>query len=358
MRNIINLFVLTGLISLVYSCKKDIDIEVDSLNKAGEEFYFGERVPVWTTSMGGDWQTQYEWSATGGSFDGWMTQNLFENLWVAPNQKGEYTVSVTARNGSKSSTRSTKMNVVRYFFDEFQNDFFPLGDFGWLTSNLLATRISGDTSRSRIELTSTATAAPNIRRNLNLAPLKFPLSIRTRLGYNTWPRANTTMVIRLFFNQPSNPSVPYIREIRWEIWPTNNPATQNNFQIRYETFLPALNQSRFSAVGNVFPNPLALISPVAGRNPIFQLASGQLKNFTFSIDANNVFHTHVDGELWFSSNGIKDWLDQARAAYPGFEDPFPREFRIDFPGLANATAPATNLIFKHIYINDDGDILR
>jgi hypothetical protein len=360
MGKILNLFVIVTISLFVSSCEKDLKPEIESLMKPGEEFYFGERVPVWASTQNGDWQTQYEWSATGGYFDGWRTQNLFENLWVAPNVPGDYTITVTAKNGSQSSSRSTNMKVTRYFFDEFQSDRFTLGEFGWLTSNAAVSRFpNADTALSRIIVDGNTTAVPNIRRNLNLAPLRMPFSIRTRVGYTTWPRANTAMLIRLFFNQPANPNQPFIREIRWEIWPTNTGTTAN-YRIQYETFLPSANLSRFSTTtsGAVFPVPAALIDPVNGRNNIFQMPAGELRNFTMSIDRNEVFHAHVNGALWFSSNSIKDWLTSARAAYPGLEVPTAREYRVEFPARATATGPSTNLILKHVYINDNDEILR
>lgn len=360
MRKIFNYIIILGLNLTLFSCSKVPKPEIESVSKPGEEFYFGERVPVWTITRNGNWQTQYEWSATGGVFDGMRTQNLFENLWIAPNVSGDYTITVRAKGEGGTSSKSTTMKVTRYFFDEFQSDRFSLGEFGWLQSNATVTRFpNADTALSRMEMQATGTAVPNIRRNLDLAPLGIPFSIRTRVGYTTWPRANTAFTIRLFFNQPANPSQPFIREIRWEVFPTNTGTTAN-YRIQYETFLPAANLSRFSTTtsGAVFPIPGALINPVNGRNNVFQMASGQLRNFTMSIDRNEVFHAHVDGQLWFSSNVIRDWLTAARAAYPGLQVPTARLFQIDYPARATATGPATNFILKHVYINNNDEILR
>jgi hypothetical protein len=358
MRKIYSSLAIIALTLAAFSCKKATAVKIESLNKAGEEFYFGEKVPVWASTSGDDNGTSYKWEATGGSFDGFRTQDLFENLWIAPNVAGDYTITATAKSGGGTSSKSTSMKVTRYYFDEFQSA-YTLNGNGWSTSNTTNTNVTNtDTALSRLELTSSSTSGPNVRRNLDLAELKIPFSVRTRLGWKTFFRASSTIVISMFFNQPSNPTYPYIREIRWEIWPTNNPATTNNFQIRYETFVPATNTSKFSTVGNVFPNPLPLISPVTGRSPIFSLANGQLKNFSFSIDANEVFHAYVGGTEWFTSTGIKDWLAGARAAYPGFQDPSPREYRVAFPARQTSSSTGTTLVMKHVYINNDGQILK
>src|SRR5262245_49432929 len=102
----------------IISCKKNKDVNLQSVSKAGEEFYFGEKVPVWCVTEGDKNDMSYEWSATGGTFDGWRTQNLFENLWIAPGAKGEYTITAKVNGGG---SKSTNMKVTRYFFDEFQS---------------------------------------------------------------------------------------------------------------------------------------------------------------------------------------------------------------------------------------------
>lgn len=339
------------------SCKKNKDVTIQSLGKAGEEFYFGEKVPVWAVTEGDKEDINYEWSATGGTFDGYRTQNLFENLWIAPGEPGEYTVTAKAKNGGSNSSRSTTMKVTRYFFDEFQSVYTTSGN-GWSTSNTSNNLVTdNDPAKSRLELTASSTSAPNVRRTLDLATLKIPFSIRSVLGWKTYFRPNATIQISLYFMQPSNITYPYIREIRWEIWPTVNPATTDNYQIRYETFTPSTNVSQFSTVGNTTPGPLPLIAPVKGKLPALAIADGGLKNLSMSIDANNVFHAYVDGNLWFTSNGIKDWLDAAKTKYPGFEDPVAKEYRVTFPAK-ESSKPGTVLVMKSVYINSNNEILK
>lgn len=340
-----------------FSCKKDVDVRIESLNKSGQEFYFGEKVPVWASTTGDKNDMTYEWTATGGTFDGWRTQNLFENLWIAPNTPGEYTVTATAKNGGSTSSKSTTMKVTRYFFDEFQSA-YTLNGNGWSTSNTSnSLKTNTDAALSSLEVTASSTSTPNIRRTLNLSELKIPFSIRTRLGWKSYFRANSTITLKLTFKQPSNPNYPYIREIRWEIWPTVNPATTDNYQIRYETFVPATNTSKFSTVGNTVPNPLPLINPVKGKRSDLAMGNGVLKNLSFSVDVNHVFHAYVDGTLWFTSNSIKDWLAYAKTTYAGFEDPVAQEYRVEFPAK-ESNKSGTTLVMKSVYINNDGEILK
>jgi hypothetical protein len=359
MRKIYGAVLMLLLSILSFSCKKE-KIEIQTLSKAGDEFYFGEKVPVWAATTGDLDKLKYSWSATGGTFDGWRTQDLYENLWIAPNTPGEYTVTVTAKDGKATSSRSTKMKVTRYFFDEFQSAFTFNGN-GWTQSNTTQALITdSDANKAKVELTASATSGPNIRRTLNLAELKIPFSISTKFGWKTFFRANQAITVSVYFVQPAeNANYPYMREIRWEIWPTVNPATTDNYQIRYETFVPEnASSSKFSAVGAVLPAPQPLFTPVKGRKPELAFANGVEKTISISIDASNVVHAYIDGVLWFQSNGFKDWLDFAKTKYPGFQDPIVKEFRIAFPARANNNETGSVLTVNSVYINNDGTILK
>lgn len=355
----------TGLLMILciaaVSCKKDDKVEIVTLSKAGEEFYFGEKVKVWAGTQGGDNTTvSYKWTATGGTFDGWRTQNLFENLWIAPAQIGDYTVTATADHNGSNASRSTNMKVTRYFFDEFQSEFTFEGN-GWaqadMTNSLV---IDNDPLKSIIEITAaTVNKTAVLRRDLNLADLRIPLSVRAKLGWKTFFRAGQPVIISLFFKQPAeNTNYPFLREIRWEYYPTVDPATTDSYQIRYETFIPASGKSTFSTATAVLPAPLPLINPVKGRSPLFKSLTGVEKSIAFAIDANNVFTTYVDGVQWFSSNGIKDWLAYCKTTYPGFEDPLASRFQIAYPGKANTNEKGTVGFVNSVFITNDGTIVK
>ena len=350
-----------GIALAALSCKKKLDVAIVSLNKPGEEFYYGEKVPVWASTNGEKEGISYEWSATGGTFDGWRTQNLFENLWIAPNKPGEYTVTATAKNTGSTSSRSTVMKVTRYFFDDFQSP-YTLNGNGWSVSNVddtgRALISKPNPAESWLELEATSTKdAPRINRSLNLAELKIPFSVKAVLGWKTYVRNSSPITVSLYFAQPGTPTIPFMREIRWEIWPGVDPGTTDNYQLRFETFVPATNQSKLSVKNAVFPDPGALSDPVKGRLPALRSADGELKALSFSLDAQNVFHAYVGGNLWFTSNAIKDWLAQAKATFPNFADPVAREFRVAFPAK-ETNKQGTILVMKSVYINNDGQILQ
>lgn len=347
----------------IAACKKDDPVEIVTLSKAGREFYFGEKVPVWAGTSGDLKNISYSWTASGGTFDGWRTQNLFENLWIAPTEVGEYTVSATAKSGKNTSTKATTMKVVRYFFDEFQDGFTTTGS-GWAESNTDRKVVDNtDPQKSIIEISNKSTSGPNLRRSLNLAELKIPFSVSAQFGWKNYFRPNQAMQFNLIFVQPvANPTYPFMKEIRWEIWPTVNPATTDNYQIRYSTFKPVDAKSElFSANANnaaSLPKPLPLKSPVKGKEPLLALEKGVEKKVTFSIDADHVFHAYIDGALWFTSNGFKDWLAYCKTTYPGFEDPIVKEFRVTLPSKANNDETPTTVFLNSVYIVNDGQILK
>jgi len=102
---------------------------------------------------------------------------------------------------------------------------------------------------------------------------------------------------------------------------------------------------------------LPLIDPVKGKRTDLEMPGGTIKSLSFSVDAGNVFHAYIDGQLWFTSNGIKDWLAYAKATYPGFQDPVAKEFRVAFPAK-ESNKPGSTIVLKSVYINNDGEILK
>jgi hypothetical protein len=224
MRKIYGAVLVFSLSFLAFSCKKE-KVEIETLSKAGEEFYYGEKVPVWAGTRGDLKNLSYAWSATGGTFDGWRTQNLYENLWIAPTKAGEYIVTATAKDGKATASRSTAMKVTRYFFDEFQSSFTFDGN-GWAQSNITPTEVTdGTADQAHVELLANSTSGPNMRRTLNLAPLKIPFSVSTKVGWKTFFRPSQSITISVYFVQPADfPNYPYMRELRLQFQPTVNPA--------------------------------------------------------------------------------------------------------------------------------------
>jgi hypothetical protein len=348
------------------SCKKQEDIEIVSLTKLGDEFYFGERVLVYAPTTGDKDGVSYDWEATGGTFIGSRTQDRFENLWQAPSDTGTYYITVRAKKGKTTTSRTTKMRVSKYFFEDFKNSFATAGA-GWASSNTVDVTYLGPVSNG-IKLTATGSGSatsnpgtPNFRKALEI-PLKIPFSVRTTLGWSNFFRTDQPYFIGLLFKQPlANRTSPYIREIRLEIWP--QLASGNNYRLRFETFVPSTGTSRFTSGTPTVANPVPLTltgnSGGNGRRADFLTASDQTKTFSISIDKDNVLTVHVDGVLWITSNGIKDWLTFAKANYPNFEDPEMREYRITWPARPSyLELSGSTILVKSVHINNNDEILK
>lgn len=352
--------------ALMTSCKKDGGpTEIVSLSKMGTEFYFGQRVPVWTAFNSGarDYtQMNFDWSCSAGRFDDARTSNLFENLWVAPDSIGNFAVTVNARYGNGPvSTRTTHMNVDVYFIDHFYYQFSNQFSSVWSqnANSITYSTTGNDTTNCLTALPTSASSNPYISRTLSL-PLTVPFSVRTNLaftkgtgtgGLNYRDDGNTDSLpsftyISIRFQQPTtNTSYPFIRELRWEFAPiklskAKIPASVKNYRLRYEKFTPTTGQSVWSsdslnAVG--LPNPLALVTPTLGWDNRFQMTGDVYKRFSFAMGADYTFTAYVDGVQWVTSNAIKNWINDARTRYPGFQDPVPNTYMITYPGLKSTS---------------------
>jgi len=351
--------------TVMVSCKKDGGTtDIVSLSKMGTEFYFGQRVPVWTDFNSGarDYtQMHFDWSCSAGRFDDAHTGNLFENLWVAPDSMGDFSVTVNARYGNGPvSTRTTNMNVDVYFLDHFYYQFANQFSSAWSqNSNTITYSTSGNDTTSNLTVVPSSTTNPYISRTLSL-PLTVPFSVRTRLaftagsgtgGLNYRDDGNTDSLpsftyISIRFQQPTtNTSYPFIREIRWEFAPiklskAKIPASVKNYQLRYEKFTPTTGQSVWSSdslntVG--LPNPLALITPTLGWDNRFQMTGDTYKRFSFAMAADYTFTAYVDGVQWVTSSAIKNWINDAKNRYPGFQAPVPGTYMITYPGLKSTS---------------------
>jgi hypothetical protein len=259
------------------------------------------------------------------------------------------------------------MNVTRYYFDHFQNPNIFRGEGwpGWSRTNATTTQLNSDSKlTSSLEIIPSRVNTSNtdvvIAKTLNAADLKIPFSVRAKIGFRNYFKPGAPFAMQLTFLPPlGNPNRPFLREIRWEVYPSPTNATSVNYQIRYEVFTPQTNGSSFSTDAGAYPAATALIAPVTGRNnALFTMTSNVAKNFTMSVEADDTFVAHVDGVEWFRSNGLKNWLAAARAQFPGFADPIANQFRITMPGKASTTLANSELFINSLYINNDGTILK
>lgn len=328
--NFFNSLIIVIVAAFMGACSTDDDVEIKTLSKYGDNFYFGEKVVVWAGTDTKDIaNVTYKWECDGGTLSG--PQYLYENLWIAPNVPGIYTVRVTAKVGSKTSTRETKMKVSYYFFDIFDSE---LNYAGWVATDA---KMNFDVANKKmICVGTTPTTYANIKRQFT-ETLNFPFSIFNNFGFQNF-RGNTSYVqYRLFFKLPKDLSSYYLREIRWQFVPKAS-GTIKNLKIQFETYQPNTGLNKYYDI-------------VADTiSPLGKMTDKSYEDFSMSIDADTVFYAYRQNQLVSKSFAIRDWLRE----HPN-EHPIASQMSWSFPGTTTTTA--TGVEFKNFYIVDNGTIL-
>jgi hypothetical protein len=310
------------------ACSTD-EVQIQTLSKFGEEFYFGEKVVVWAgTETNNLANVKYTWECDGGSFSG--PQYLFENLWIAPKVPGIYNVKVTAKVGDKISTRETKMKVSYFFFENFHNN---LNLSTWASSNAT---ITFDLTKNKAQCVGNSTTSTTGYGNFyRLLPdsLKIPFSILSNAGFEIFRNATSYLQYRVLFKTPDDLATPFIREIRWQFLP-KAIGTTKNLKIQFETYQPNTIKSTW--------NDLL----VDGVNPLGAITENSYEDFSLSLAADTIFYAYRNTQLVSSSSAIRTWLRD----HPN-EHPVVSSVYWTFP------SSSTTMWFDNFYIVNDGSIL-
>jgi hypothetical protein len=350
--------------ALLAACERE-PVTILTLSKAGDYFYFGEKVQVWTGVEADLHQVTYDWECTGGTFDGFRTQHLFENLWIAPDKPGEYLVTVTARTGDDSDTRQTKMKVTGYFAEDF--DYGSKNPAGWASSNTTLAyedlNVNGATDKVvRAPATSNSGNA-QLRRSMTGVPLAPPFSVRTKMMYagykavtgaNDVTTANYATYLSLTFVQPAaSPDKPYIREIRWEFCPPVE-NTKKNWRLRMESYTPATGKSAWAtANGTNTANPAPFLpAAIDGWNELFHFPANTFRTFAITVDADWLFSAFVDGvALVEKSDALKRFTAENALTHLDMKV---NQFQLNIPRKSASSAPNTEMVWvvSRVDIND------
>lgn len=283
-------------VAALFACEKDdLTVEIDSVSKFGSEFFQGQKVQVWVSANVSDLgNATYKWECTGGSFSG--PANLFQNVWVAPREQGEFLVTCTVECNGKSDKRSTKMIVGPYFFDKFS---FPSTNF--TLSNFTATYANGEV----LLVGSRSNTRGSFRRAFGDTALYNPFTYKAEMAWrDKYKNAASSMYYRLQFDKPRRHDgtkvKQYIREVRLEIWPTST-GTANNYSLSYEVFNSEFSMATWTTV-------------VVGRKPEFVFTDGAkapdkkgMRPITISIDASYRTTVTLDGNPVIQSDAISTW---------------------------------------------------
>jgi hypothetical protein len=354
--------ILTVAAAILAACENE-PVSILTLGKAGDYFYFGEKVQVWAGVDADLRHVTYDWECTDGQFDGFRTQHLFENLWIAPNQPGEYLITVTARTGTDSDTRQTKMRVTGYFAEDF--DYGSKNPAGWASSNTtlayedLTADGGGVDKVVRVPATSNS-SNPQLRRSMTAVPLTPPFSVRTKMMYtgykavtgaNDVTTANYSSYLSLTFVQPvTNPEKPYIREIRWEFCPPAE-SEKKNWRLRMETYVPATGRSTWATAAGTSPAPF-LPGAIDGWSSLFDFPSNVFHTFSMTVDADWRFSAFVDGIAFVDkSDAIKRFVEDQSLAHLDMKV---NQFQLNIPRKSASSAPNTEMawVVSRVDIND------
>jgi hypothetical protein len=336
---------------LATACEEET-VEIVTLNKAGDTFYFREKVPVWLGVSGDLSDMTYEWECTGGSFSGRNTQSLYENLWVAPAQPGIYIVKATARNGNQKDTRETAMKVTNYFtetFDQptshvYNNTVLNVG--GWTSSN--TTWVWLPTSGVQISCNGSNTNAPRIT-SATLSSLFPPYSFGAEFKYTnhrsvtdaTAARQGTVFCI-VFAAHATIRDKPYIRELRW-IFSPSPAATTCNWALQLESFVPNTGRSTVVTVSK-------------GVDSRYTFPANTEHRISVTLDADFNLSLYVDGAAVIDkSNAIPKFYTDRGMSREEWTEMKATQFKFDIPGRTNTTAATlgeTTYVITKVQIND------
>jgi hypothetical protein len=281
---------------LLFGCgKEEGSVAIDSLYKNGNEFFQGQKVPVWVGAKVADLaSTTYEWKCDGGSFSG--PKGLFQNVWVAPRKAGDYLVSCTVDCNGKSETKSVKMTVGQYFFDKFS-----VASTNFSASNFTVTYAGGEVKL----VGSKSNTRGSFRREFGDTALFNPFTYKADMAWRVkYKSATSSMYYRLQFNKPvrydGTKVKQYIREIRLEIWPTQT-GTNSNYSLQYEVFSSEFSLPTWTTVET-------------GRKAPFVFTDGSkaadmLGMRTIGLSVNSDFRIIItlDGVSVLESDAIKSW---------------------------------------------------
>lgn len=295
MKRIQYLFIVLAALFFAACEKEDLGVRIDSVSKVGSEFFQGQKVQVWVAAAVPDLaNAKYTWECDGGSFSG--PKNLFQNVWVAPRQKGDYTLTCTVECNGEKESRSTKMTVGDYFFDKFS-----VASTNFSLSNFNATYSNGEV----LLVGSKSNTRGSFRREFGDTALFNPFTYKADMAWRVkYKNATSSMYYRLQFNKPirkdGSKVKQYIREIRLEMWPAST-GTANNYSLSYEVFSSEFSMATWTTV-------------VAGRKPEFVFTDGSkaadkrgMRPINISVDKDFKISVKLDGTSVLESDAVKNW---------------------------------------------------
>lgn len=281
---LLNLLLLIGI--LFTSCSDDGNVSIVSLNTYGSKVCMNDRVKVFVSAEtdGKDTPT-YEWGCTGGQMTN--PQGLFENVWQAPKQAGEYEIWVTVECSGVKETRRAKMIVLdEYFYSNFETPYY---NEGYSNSSMT---LAQDSKTGSLKLTSSKEKGI-FQRNWDDNTLVAPYSMQMKYNPDTFKSGNTVN-FRIAFSSVTGVEKD-LRNINFSIEPLTG---------KYAIYCEFYDLKQ-GVIANITANE--------GTSNDFKFTK-KWKNISVSLDASNKFIVYQEGVKIVESTILSTSFSQA--SYP------------------------------------------
>ncbi|MBD5284853.1 MAG: hypothetical protein HDS29_01065 [Bacteroides sp.] len=266
-----NILYILMMVVMLASCKDDGEVTIHSLNTFGNKVSRNDKVKVFVSVETSDeLETTYSWGCDGGNFTNY--DGLFQNVWVAPNEPGEYELWVTVKCDGKKETRRAKMTVTdELYFRDFETPYYNDG----YTANSMTVAQSNGTARLT---SSNANGRWRIVWINKLAEdVKIPHSQQITYKWDTVDKTNDQFRQRFKFNN-TNKDYVYLDYVQFETRFTTGEGAWT---------IQAYNSNRGGTVSTTVAVPGTPVKLAKNVNAIGAM----------SIDANWNAYYYVDGQL-------------------------------------------------------------
>lgn len=282
---ILSLLLFTG--CLLSSCSSDGEVSIVSLNTFGTKFCKNEKVKVFVSAKteGSELPT-YEWGCNGGTLTN--PPGLFENVWQAPMEPGEYEIWVTVKCGGAEETRRSKMIVLdELFYSDFETPYY---NEGFSNSSV---KLEQDKASGSLKLTSSGEKGSSMRNWPSTAGIKAPYSMQYKYNPNKFSGENS-LDFKIVLNALEETLPKTLQEVGLSIQPVTG---------KYVLTCSYVDNSTYQS---------EVLVAEEGTSDIFKTMNSW-HFISLSIDGSNKVLVYFDGQKVIESNCLSNFV---QSSYP------------------------------------------